>query len=99
VPFALDMCEGGAMWSDTNCSYTVIAILDLNKDQSDQNALPDEGEPTGRAVDITFSCDGEAPCVDIVLDCIDGPDCATFSDAECSCDPAGCSSIASICSL
>ncbi len=97
VPFAIDMCAGGQMWSDTNCTYTLIAILDLNEDQSAENALPDEGEPTGRAVDITLTCDGEAPCVDIVLDCTDGADCAKFDDAACSCDPAGCSSIASIC--
>jgi len=99
VPFALDMCAGGAMWSDTNCTYTLIAILDLNEDQSAENALPDAGEPTGRAVDITLSCDGEAPCLDVVLDCVDGADCASFTDAECSCDPQGCSSITSICNL
>ncbi len=99
VPFALDMCDDGAMWSDTNCTYTLIAILDLNKDQSEANALPDEGEPSGRVADITLSCTGDAPCLDVVLDCVDGPDCAKFTDADCSCDPQGCSSITSICNF
>lgn len=99
VPFALDMCEGGAMWSDMNCSYTLIAILDLDGDQSADDSLPDPGEPTGRATHITLSCMGDSPCVDIVLDCTDGESCASFSDEACACDNQGCSSIATICNL
>lgn len=98
VPFAIDMCAGGAMWSDRNCSYTLIAILDLNGNQNAENALADAGEPSGRATGITLSCLGESPCVDVVLDCTDA-DCTSFSDAACECSDQECPSIAEICNL
>ncbi len=84
VPFELDMCANGEMWSEENCDYIVSVTLDLDAD----NAI-DPGEPTGRA-SIFLSCTGDAPCVELVLDCTDGPSCLAFEDPPvCGCSSTG----------
>ncbi|MCO4772990.1 MAG: hypothetical protein KDA24_23355 [Deltaproteobacteria bacterium] len=98
VPFQLDMCSGGAMYSEENCEYNLIAVLDRNGNGSGA-ITPDDGEPTGRIGDLSVSCGGDAPCVDLVLDCTDGLDCVAFEDPSetCSCASDACESIYAAC--
>lgn len=90
--FSLDMCTGGAMWSEDNCEYRLIAILDQNgNNEAGGNMIPDPGEPVG-VIPIELSCTGESPCVDLVLDCM-GASCAAFTDpGACTCATQGCGS-------
>ena len=88
--FSLDMCTGGRMWSEENCEYQLIAILDLNgNNEAGTNMIPDPGELAG-VIPIELSCNGDSPCFDLVLDCV-GPNCTTFAD------PGGCSCAAQSC--
>lgn len=87
VPFEIDMCNGGAMWSEDNCGFNILAILDQNGNNGFNAQLPDVGEPTALMGGIMFSCTGDGPqCVDVVLDCVDGASCAQFPDLGCNCD-------------
>ncbi len=90
--FSLDMCGGGGMWSEDNCEYQLIAILDQNgNNESGFNMIPDPGEPSG-VIPIELSCNGSSPCVDLVLDCM-GSSCTAFTDpGACSCAPQSCGS-------
>jgi len=100
VPFALDMCAGGRMWSEENCEYSLQVILDLNGNQGPLNLLPDPGEPAHRVKGIWLSCAEASPCLDVVLDCDSGADCATFDDlSDCACDATSCDSEFGLCSL
>ena len=86
VPFEIDMCSGGAMWSEENCSYQVFAILDTDGDQGMGNLLPGPDELTGRVQDVSVSCHAESACHEIIMDCI-GPECLQFADpGTCTCD-------------
>jgi hypothetical protein len=98
VPFALDMCdEGVAMWTEENCTYGLVVILDQNGNQGWDNMLPDVGEAATRVPALRVSCDEEPPCLDIVLDCTDGPSCVTFGAAGCGCEPSSCGSDFALC--
>lgn len=98
VEFSLDMCEGSAMWSEENCDYGLVVILDQDSDQHSGNLLPDVGEPATRYGPIVLSCDGESPCLDIRLDCLDGESCVQFtSPSECACSEDSCGSTYAIC--
>jgi len=98
VPFMLDMCDGGAMWSEENCTYSLQVILDQNGNQSPDNLLPDPGEPSGRVGEIRVSCAEDAPCLDVVLDCTEGPACARFTElSSCSCEASTCGSDFALC--
>jgi hypothetical protein len=97
VPFAVDMCAGGEMWSELNCEYGLVVILDTNDNQGVSNLLPDDNEPATRIDALELSCEADGPCLDVVLDC-QGPDCVRFSDAPvCSCEAASCTNIAQLC--
>jgi hypothetical protein len=92
VEFELDMCDGGIMWSEDNCSYQLVAILDQNGNQSGQNWTPDADELTGRVQDVELSCGGDSPCMDLQLGCV-GPSCLTFTDpGQCQCADTTCDS-------
>jgi hypothetical protein len=98
--FEFDMCDASAMWTEDNCEYNLIAFLDLDGDvPPGVQALPEVGEPAGRLV-ISLSCTHDGPmCIDIVLDCLDGPSCGAFTDPPgCQCSPQTCNSDAIICS-
>jgi hypothetical protein len=100
--FQVDMCGGGAMWSEDNGTFHLTAFLDLDGDavpgDGFMTALPEPGEPAGEAT-VTFSCDGTPTCQNLVLDCMDGPGCFNFGDESCTCQGAlVCSdSIAQLC--
>lgn len=81
VPFEIDMCSNGEMWSEENCEFVLHVALDLDGD----NEI-DPGEPTGSAVALFLSCTGESMCLDVSLDCVDGTSCVAFEDPTiCGC--------------
>ena len=102
VEFAIDMCDGGAMWSEHNCTYAAIVLLDLNGNNHpdmarfEGNPVPDPGEPAFR-VDLQLECEGDAHCLDAVLDCTDGASCVAGVEEVCACRESTCSSIAAGC--
>ena len=88
----LDMCMNGEMWSEENCGYQLIVILDKNDNNGMSNALPDPGEPA-MAIPLELSCNGPPPCLDVELDCLDGSTCAAVPEAVCTCElPRTCGS-------
>ena len=93
IDFELDMCAGGSMWSEENCSYQLIAVIDTNGNQTSSNMVPDAGELAGRIASLDVSCHAETECLDLVIDCA-GPDCVRFEDktTACACDPDSCNS-------
>jgi len=93
VPFELDMCTGGIMWSEENCSYQLVAVVDTNGNQTATNIAPDPGELSGRVQDLSISCSQETDCLEVVVDCA-GPDCVAFDDptTACACAPESCGS-------
>ncbi|MCO4771430.1 MAG: hypothetical protein KDA24_15460 [Deltaproteobacteria bacterium] len=92
VDWSMDMCLGGEMFSEENCSYNLIAILDRNGNNGPGNFVPDEGELATRVGDVWVSCSAESPCFTLELDCTDGADCVAFTDpGNCSCEN-GCNS-------
>ena len=97
VPFELDMCQGGEMWSEDNCSYGLVVVLDANGNNGAHWFLPDEGEPSTRVPGLTVSCTGESPCLDVVLDCVDGDTCVTFAEQACQCADETCNSDYALC--
>jgi hypothetical protein len=81
VPFEVDMCSNGEMWSEENCEFVLHVTLDLDAD----NTI-DPGEPTGTTTALFLSCSAESPCLDITLDCTDGVACTAFADPPiCGC--------------
>jgi hypothetical protein len=102
VPFQIDMCSGNAMmWSEENCEYNLIVVLDSNGNNSiaTANMVPDVDEPAAMAV-VELSCRGESPCLDLTLDCRSGQACVTYDPpGECACAAESCASESSICAL
>jgi hypothetical protein len=87
MPFEIDMCSNGEMWSEENCEFVVHVALDLDAD----NEI-DPGEPTGSATSLFLSCTGDSMCLDVTLDCVDGTSCVAFTDPPvCSCAGNGAS--------
>ncbi len=85
VPFEVDMCSNGEMWSEENCAFVLHVTLDLDAD----NTI-DPGEPTGTATGLWLSCTAEGPCIDITMDCTDGVACTAFDDPPiCGCVDTG----------
>lgn len=81
-----DMCAGGEMWSEDNCEYSLYGYLDRN-DDGELNI----GEPAGRLT-LDLSCfETQAACHEMVLDCLDGMLCTTFTaDQQCQCSGQTC---------
>lgn len=102
IPFQLDMCGGGtAMWSEDNCEFNLVVLLDANGNNGvtgeGWQQVPDPGEPATRKV-IDLSCRGESPCLDVVLDCVDGASCVSYTDpGACKCAAKTCDSPSTIC--
>ena len=97
APFELDMCVGAAMWSEDNGTYGLVVVLDGNGNNGPHLFLPDEGEPSTRVAGMTVSCTGESPCMDVVLDCVDGSTCVTFADEPCTSGDETCNSDFALC--
>jgi hypothetical protein len=96
VPFQVDMCSNGEMWSEDNCEYNLIVILDTNKNNGFDQLLPDPGEAATRIGNVLLSCTGESQCMDVVLDCTAGASCTQYFDpmpvGYCKCAMPGCKS-------
>ena len=95
--FELDMCAGAAMWSEENGTYGLVVVLDANGNNGAHLFLPDEGEPATRVAGLDVSCHGESPCMDVVLDCVEGRSCVTFADEPCTTGDETCSSHYALC--
>ena len=92
VPFELDMCDGGAMWSEDNCGYNLLVTLDTNNNATSTSPMPDPLEAATRH-EFEISCRDDGPCLDVVLDCTAGASCLAFADGEtCECGE-DCSSV------
>ena len=101
LPFTIDMCEGNAeMWSEENCEYNLVALLDADGDNGwgAARAVPDPGEPSAVAT-FDLSCHAEGPtCVQLELGCTDGAACVLYeSPGACECAEESCPSEAGLC--
>lgn len=101
VPFSIDLCElGVAMWSEENCGFNLVAILDETGDNDPNRAAsrtPAKGELAGM-IPLDISCHAPSPCVEIKAQCADGYSCLTYDPpATCACKMNGCASDDQIC--
>jgi len=101
VPFSIDLCElGVAMWSEENCGFNLVAILDETGDNDPNGAgsrTPAKGELAGM-IPLDISCHASSPCVEIKAACADGYSCVTYEPpATCACKTNGCPSDDQIC--
>lgn len=100
--FSLDLCEFGvAMWSEENCGFHVVAMIDGDGGNDPNNGptalVPRKGTFV-KMVPIDISCHAPSPCLEITADCVDGEACTTYSPpAACSCAPNSCPSDDSLC--
>jgi hypothetical protein len=99
--FTIDMCEGSAeMWSEENCEYNLVAILDADGDNGwgAAEAVPDPGEPSALAT-FELSCHADGPtCVPLRLGCMEGAACVRYeSPGSCGCSDTSCPSEAGLC--
>ena len=103
--FTLDLCLfGTAMWSEENCGFNLVAMLDEDgtndADKLGSSAfLPQKGELVGMSP-IDVSCHKPSPCVTIEAKCADGESCTTFTGLrKCACASSSCPSDDAICKL
>ena len=104
MPITVDMCDGNAiMWSEENCEYNLIVLVDGN----DNNGLtgarvarPDPGEPAAM-LPYEQSCHHDGPYqFELALDCLDGDACVTYeAQPACECAELACDSMSAICEL
>ncbi len=105
VAFSIDLCElGTAMWSEENCGFNLVAMLDENG----SNDVDTVGEPGFHAdpgelvkmAPLTISCHAASPCLTLTLDCTSGETCTTYpAPAKCTCAADHCPSDSAICKL
>lgn len=88
VSVELDMCQGGVMWSEENCSYQLFAFLDQDGNASSGNLLPDPGEPASRQKGVELSCSGKSECYELELKCEAGASCVQFDEPTDACECA-----------
>lgn len=103
VEFDVDMCDANAsMWSEENCEYNLIVILDRDSDTAlgPNDLAPDVDDPTAVEV-FNLSCHAAGPtCFDLELSCMAGGDCVTYeTPPACECAADACDSEAAICQL
>lgn len=96
VPFEIDMCGGGtAMWSEDNCEYNLVVMLDTNDNagvRGNRLLVQPDADEVGWHELFNLSCRGESPCMDVTFDCL-GPDCVTFEPlGQCQCAAETCDS-------
>lgn len=105
LPIDVDMCDGNAaMWSEENCEYNLVIVLDQNGDNGltgSAFATPGVGEPA-TLVDFELSCHADGPlCLgEVELGCTDGAACITYEPpGDCACAAETCESESAICAL
>lgn len=103
--FTLDLCLfGTAMWSEENCGFNLVAMLDEDgsndADKVGSSAfLPQKGELVGM-LPLEISCHKPSQCVTIDAKCADGESCTTFTGIKkCACAATSCPSDDAICKL
>jgi hypothetical protein len=103
--FKLDMCElGTAMWSEENCGFNIVVMLDENGDNDPNKGglpalMPQKGELVAM-VPLDISCHKPSPCLEIEAKCADGEACTTYTPiTKCACAADKCPSQDSICKL
>jgi len=102
VPFDIDMCDGNnEMWSEDNCEFNIIVVLDTNKNNGPQatklNMVPDVGEAGWHQI-MNISCNTESPCLDVRFDCTDGASCINYEPlGACKCAPEACNPAVATC--
>lgn len=102
VEFSIDLCElGTAMWSEENCGFNLITILDEDGSNNPRRGAPAWAAQAGELVKMTplsISCRSGSPCLDIVADCVDGDACTTFEPpVDCTCAAERCPSDDALC--
>jgi hypothetical protein len=99
IPFSIDLCEfETAMWSEDNCDFNLIAMIDVNGNNGPQlssiNMVPDKGEPA-KMLTIDISCRAQLPCLDLSLDCSEGQSCVSYTNpGACKCATQSCGTVA-----
>jgi len=101
IPFSIDLCDlGVAMWSEENCGFNLVAILDETGDNDPNGSAsrtPAKGELAGM-IPLDISCHAPSPCVEIKAQCADGYSCVTYEPpTTCACKTNGCPSDDQIC--
>jgi hypothetical protein len=104
VPFSIDLCQlGTAMWSEENCGFNLVVMLDLNGTNNPAKGMssmtPEAGEVVA-IVPLDISCHTKSPCLDVELKCKDGEACTTFVPTEmsaCKCAASTCPSDDKLC--
>ena len=97
-PFEIDMCTGafGSQWSEDACEYNLELLLDTNGNNTPENRLPGENEPSHKVENVFISCEDDSQCLGtILLDCKRGSACFAFDNAEithCDCAAQTCNS-------
>jgi hypothetical protein len=101
--FALDMCQmGTAMWSEENCGFNIVAMLDTtgshNPDTMGIDALAPEKGVLTKMIPIEISCHTQSKCIKFDLDCADGTACTSYTPpTTCACAADKCPSQDKIC--
>jgi len=102
--FSIDLCElGTAMYSEENCGFNIIALLDENGNNDPDTKgepafIPDKGELM-KMTPVNVSCKTASQCLEIVADCADGSTCTTYTPVTtCKCSANKCPSDDKICS-
>lgn len=103
--FTIDLCElGTAMWSEENCGFNLVAMLDEDGSNDPykigQTAfLPQKGELVGMTP-LEISCHKPSSCLEIKADCDGGDTCTTYTPiTKCACAADSCPSDDAICKL
>jgi hypothetical protein len=105
LQFDIDLCElGVAMYSEENCAFNLVVMLDENGDNDPdargESALtPTKGELV-KLMSLDVSCHGDSQCVAVTADCTGGVACTTFTPiamSSCICAADSCPSQSVIC--
>jgi len=98
VSFDIDLCElGTAMWSEENCGFNIVVLLDENGSNDPytkgQTAfIPEKGELV-KMVPVDISCHAPSQCLQVTADCADGDTCTTYTPiTSCKCAANACPS-------
>jgi hypothetical protein len=96
--FTVDMCElGTAMWSEENCGFNLVTVLDETNDNdpdiAGQLAFIVKPGSLAKMTPLDVSCHAASPCLDITADCKDGEACTTYAPiTSCKCGASSCPS-------
>ncbi len=104
LQFDIDLCELGiAMYSEENCGFNLVVMLDENGDNNPNNGegalTPTKGELV-KLTPLAVSCHGDSQCLSVTADCTGGTACTTYTPitmSSCVCAANACPSESVIC--